>query len=227
MAPVLGYWKIRGLATPIRLLLEQAGADYEEKLYECGPPPDFDRSSWLNEKFTLGLDFPNLPYYMDDDVKLSQSHVILRYLARKHKLNGHNEQESVRTDLVATQALEYHIDYARTMAYNPEHEKNKETYEKNLADRLKALAEFLGDRQFVAGDHVTYGDFVLYEYLEGQNFYKPGVLKDYPVLEKFVGRINELESVKRYFSSSRAIKEPFFASAAYIGGKYSHQLAKK
>uniref|UniRef100_A0A6G1SP38 Glutathione S-transferase n=1 Tax=Aceria tosichella TaxID=561515 RepID=A0A6G1SP38_9ACAR len=227
MAPVLGYWKIRGLATPIRLLLEQAGADYEEKLYECGPPPDFDRSSWLNEKFTLGLDFPNLPYYMDDDVKLSQSHVILRYLARKHKLDGNNEQERVRTDLVATQVMDFHMDYARTIAYNPEHEKNKETYEKNLADRLKALAEFLGDRQFVAGDHVTYGDFVLYEYLEGQNFYKPGVLKDHPTLEKFVERVNELESVKKYFNSSRAIKAPFNGAPAYIGGPYSDQIAKK
>uniref|UniRef100_A0A6G1SAG8 Glutathione S-transferase n=1 Tax=Aceria tosichella TaxID=561515 RepID=A0A6G1SAG8_9ACAR len=227
MAPVLGYWKIRGLATPIRLLLEQAGADYEEKLYECGPPPDFDRSSWLNEKFTLGLDFPNLPYYMDDDVKLSQSYVILRYLACKHKLDGNNEQERVRCDLVATQVLDYYMDYARVVAYNPDHEKIRETYEKNLADRLKALAEFLDARQFVVGDQVTYGDFVLYEYLELQNFYKPGVLKDHPILEKFVGRINELDSVKRYFSSPTAIKSPFNGAPAYVGGHYSDLMAKK
>lgn len=30
---VLGYWGIHGLASPIRFLLEVAGADYEEELY--------------------------------------------------------------------------------------------------------------------------------------------------------------------------------------------------
>lgn len=31
---VLGYWKIRGLAQPIRYALELAGAHYREDLYE-------------------------------------------------------------------------------------------------------------------------------------------------------------------------------------------------
>lgn len=227
MAPVLGYWNIRGLATPIRLVLETAGVEYEEKLYECGPPPDFDRSPWLSEKFTLGLDFPNLPYYVDDDVKLSQSHVIMRYLARKHKLDGNNEEERVRADLVAAQTMDYHMDYVRTVAYNPEHEQNKAAYQTNLADRLKALTEFLGERKFVAGDSVTYADFVLYEFLAGQQAYNPEALKDSPALEAFVARVTELEPVKKYFSSSRAIKAPFNGGPAFVAGPYSDLLAKK
>lgn len=43
---------------PIRLLLAYTGTDYEDKRYNLGP--NFDRSEWLNEKFTLGLDFPNV-----------------------------------------------------------------------------------------------------------------------------------------------------------------------
>jgi glutathione S-transferase len=226
MAPVLGYWNIRGLATPIRLALEHAGVAYEEKLYECGPPPDFDKSSWLNEKFTLGLDFPNLPYYMDGDVKLTQSQVILRYLARKHNMEGANEQERLRADLAAAQVMDYHMDYVRSIAYNPQHEQNKAAYQTALADRLKALTEFLGDRKFVAGDQPTYADFVLYEYLEGQAAYNPNVLNDYQTLAKFVERVNELESVKRYFSSPKAIKAPFNGGPAYVAGPYSEQLAQ-
>lgn len=68
----LGYWKLRGLASPIKYLLAYREVEYTDKLYNIGPAPDFDRSEWLNEKETLGLDFPNLPYLLDGDVKLSQ-----------------------------------------------------------------------------------------------------------------------------------------------------------
>ena len=35
---------------------------------QCGPGPTYDRSAWMDVKFTLGLDFPNLPYYMEKNV---------------------------------------------------------------------------------------------------------------------------------------------------------------
>ncbi|KAM5257055.1 glutathione S-transferase Mu 1 isoform 11-T11 [Ctenodactylus gundi] len=59
MPMTLGYWDIRGLAHAIRLLLEYTDSSYEEKRYTMGDAPDYDRSQWLNEKFKLGLDFPN------------------------------------------------------------------------------------------------------------------------------------------------------------------------
>lgn len=72
--PVVGYWDIRGLAEYIRLLLAYAGVDFEDKRYKYGEGPSLEslRGEWLKEKFNLGLDFPNLPYYIDSDVKLSQ-----------------------------------------------------------------------------------------------------------------------------------------------------------
>lgn len=226
MAPVLGYWDIRGLATPIRLLLEQAGVQYEEELYKCGPPPDFNRSEWMNKKFTMGMDFPNLPYYIDGDVKLSQSHVILRHLARKHNLAGNTEAEKCRVDLAATQAYDYHIEYAR-IVYNPDFNNLKVDYMKTVPDKMKAFSDFLGKNQFIAGDHVTYADFVLFEFLEGQLYLSPSVLKDFPVLEKYHYNITKLEAVERYFNSARAIKFPFNGAPAYFGGAYSDQLQKK
>lgn len=56
--------------------------------YVQGDAPGFDRSDWLNEKETLGLDFPNLPYMIDGDLRITQSHAILTYLARKHDLGA-------------------------------------------------------------------------------------------------------------------------------------------
>lgn len=72
MVPVLGYWDIRGLTSTIRNLLHYKGVEFVEKLYPIGPAPEYDVAEWLADKQTLDLDFPNLPYYIDGDVKLSQ-----------------------------------------------------------------------------------------------------------------------------------------------------------
>ena len=51
-------------------VLKYTGTEFEDKLLSCGPAPDFDRSCWFDQKFKLGLDFPNLPYYIDGDIKV-------------------------------------------------------------------------------------------------------------------------------------------------------------
>jgi glutathione S-transferase len=76
---ILGYWDIRGLAEPVRLLLEHAGVDYEDRRINMTKP------SWLEYKTSLGYDFPNLPYYEEPGgVKLTQSNAILRHLGRRY-----------------------------------------------------------------------------------------------------------------------------------------------
>ncbi|XP_069489087.1 glutathione S-transferase Mu 1-like isoform X2 [Ambystoma mexicanum] len=119
MAAILGYWDVRGLGHSIRLLLEYTGTKYEEKMYTCGPAPDYDRSDWLKEKETLGLDFPNLPYFIDGSVKLTQSSAIIRYIARKHNLCGESEEEMVRVDLLQSQVMDFRMQLA-TIAYSPD-----------------------------------------------------------------------------------------------------------
>ena len=78
----LGYWKIRGLAQPIRLLLAYTNTPFTEVQYES-------REKWFEEdKKNLGLEFPNLPYLIDGDFKLTESSSILNYIVRR---SGHNE----------------------------------------------------------------------------------------------------------------------------------------
>lgn len=72
MAPVLGYWDLRGLTSSIRNLLHYKEVEFVDKLYKIGPAPEYDNSQWLSDKPTLDVHFPNLPYYIDGDVKLSQ-----------------------------------------------------------------------------------------------------------------------------------------------------------
>ena len=72
--PVLGYWKIRGLAAQIRYMFYYLGVDFEDKLYEIqGAAPEWDMSEWIDVKQTLGLEYPNLPYLFDGEVKLTET----------------------------------------------------------------------------------------------------------------------------------------------------------
>ena len=81
--PVLGYWKIRGLAQSIRYLLVYLEVDYENKFYETGDAPDYNTDSWFGIKYDLGFDFPNLPYFIDGDFKLSESDALMKYICAK------------------------------------------------------------------------------------------------------------------------------------------------
>ena len=65
--PTLGYFNIRDIAQPIRLLLNYIGVEYNDKRYEFGPGHSMaDKESltkyWTADKSNLGLDFPFLPY---------------------------------------------------------------------------------------------------------------------------------------------------------------------
>ncbi|VDK37176.1 unnamed protein product [Dibothriocephalus latus] len=79
----------------IRLLLKYVGEPFDQVFYEAGPAPDFSREQWLSKKDRLGLDFPNLPYFIDGSLRLTQSSAILEYIADKHgmcKLHSHTLQ---------------------------------------------------------------------------------------------------------------------------------------
>lgn len=60
----------------------------------------------MNEKFTLGMEYPNLPYIFDENVKLTETLAIMQYIAKKWKpeLLGRNAAEMGRLHM-----LEYHV----------------------------------------------------------------------------------------------------------------------
>lgn len=197
--PTLGYWKIKGLAQPIRLLLTYTGESFEDKQYEQGDAPDFSRDEWFSvkPKFADILDFPNLPYYIDDDVKITQSNAILKHVARKHKLDGATEKDKAVVDMLLDQAMDLRNGVVR-LCYNPDYEKLKEEYFKNVQATLVALEKKLGDKLWFAGDTITVADFPLYELLDQHVHMKSDLLDAYPKLLKFLDRFRDLPKVKEY-----------------------------
>ena len=52
------------------------------------------------------MSFPNLPWYIDEKVKLTQSNAILRYIRRKYNLYGKNDEEASEIDMLIDTALD-------------------------------------------------------------------------------------------------------------------------
>lgn len=214
--PILGYWKIRGLAQPIRLLLVYAGQDFEDKYYECGPGPEFNRDCWFNDKFNLGLDFPNLPYYIDGNVMLSQSVTIMRYLARKHGLGAETDSEHMRLDLALDEAVDLKRD-ATGVCYSKIFESLKSGLMERVEIKLKEADKFLGSNQWFAGDRLTFVDFYWYELLELLDTIDPALLNSCSNLSSFRKRFQALPAIKQYMQSEKFLSHPFNNKMATFG----------
>lgn len=214
--PTLGYWDLRGFGQPIRLFLTYAGVDFVDKRYKL--LPNFDRSEWLNDKFNLGLDFPNLPYYMEGDLKMTQTLAILRYLGHRHQMDGKDENEKIRISLCEQQTVDMVLALAR-VAYDPNCEKLKVDYLKNLPDTVKLLSKFLGDHPFVAGANISYVDFYLYEYLSKLKVMIPEVFSQFDNLKRYHERIEALPSIAAYIKKQKPYL--FHGPMAKWNGEYA------
>lgn len=94
-----GYWPIQGRGTPSRMALAYAGEQYEDVVYNFAAT-EGAADHWATHKFNLGLDFPNLPYYIDGDFKLTQSNAILKHVARKHGFYGKSIEDQAKIDML-------------------------------------------------------------------------------------------------------------------------------
>lgn len=187
------------------MILEYAGAEYKDTQYSCGPAPEFDRSAWTSVKYTLGLEFPNLPYLIDGDIKITQSNAILRYLGRKFDLDGKTEVDKVRVDMMCDNAMDFRNGFVR-LCYNPKFDDLKDDYVKNLEGTLKGFSDFLGNRQYFATDYLTYPDFHMYEMLYSHKQLAPEVVGKFANLIAFIERVEKLPKMADFLASDRSPK---------------------
>jgi glutathione S-transferase len=102
------------MGQPSRMVLHYTGMDYEDESYVQGA-----NSAWQGKKFKLGLEFPNLPYFIDGHLRLTQSNAILRHLGRVNNLYGSNDNESSTIDMLVDTAIEMKVGMAM-IVYNPQ-----------------------------------------------------------------------------------------------------------
>jgi len=205
--PRLGYWDIRGLAAPLRYVLAYAGEDFEDERYQLGPAPEYSRESWFSVKFTLGLGFPNLPYYIDDKVKLTETNAIFRYLARKYKLYGDDEVTQANVDLVLETTMDLRNGFVR-LCYGSNFEDNKKGYLETAGKKLDTFEAFLGDKEWFAGAKITICDFHIYEMLDVHQMFEASLVDSRPKLKAFCERFRALPAIKAHLESDKFKAHP-------------------
>lgn len=210
--PTVGYWDCRGLCEPIRLILVQAGVEFEDKRYKS-------KEEWAEDKFSLGFEFPNMPYLIDDEGKFTQSLAIMRYLARKHDMGGNNENEQRQLDLLEQVAIELLQTCGRTW-FNSEALKDPaKALSDSLVPKLQQMAKFIGDKKFVLGDRVSYVDMILYSVLDYIRLFIPDFIARESALPSFLERIETLPNIKKYINSDKFSRMPVTGPTALWGNK--------
>ncbi|KAL3794636.1 hypothetical protein HJC23_010064 [Cyclotella cryptica] len=199
--PILGYWKIRGLAECIRYQLAYSNVSYKEEVYEQGDGPEFSRSSWMDVKFQQGLAFPNLPYFKDGDFSITESGAIHRYCARKwcpELLNLDDPEMYAKAEMLWGVVADVK-GFVTMQCYIGDG--CKEQLTEKVIPKLELLAKAAHENQYIADNKLCCADFAFVELVELVDFISNGkVFEIYPALKDYRDRIFELPTLKEYLT---------------------------
>lgn len=101
MGLTVGYWGIRGLGAPLRMMTAYAGEECEDKQYTEFP-------AWAADKEELKKSNPlmNLPYVKDGDVVVTQSNSCLMYLGARLGLAPTEPKGQMRDNQVTMEVFD-------------------------------------------------------------------------------------------------------------------------
>jgi len=213
--PVLGYWKIRGLGHPVRFLLHYLEVDFEDKCYEFTPEGTTDY--WLAVRDKLDLPLPNLPYILDGKDKVTESRAIMKHLCRTRKpeLLGKSPEIQTRIDMVDNFMYDLVYTGLIPVIYRYTEEMHNE-YKELEARKLGYLCDLIKDDKWMAGEDITYVDFLAYEVLYHITVYDPKSLEKFPKLQAYLKRVEGLPAIKAYMAGPNFLKGPLYSPFAKI-----------
>ena len=217
------YWDLRGLGEAIHLMLEYLGIEYERKVFkqsEGKDPKGNLKGPWLKEKTEnlMGLEFPNLPYIVDGDVKLSQSWAILKYIARKGNLAPVTEEEKIRCDVTEGAIADFQFNFV-TMCYSPNFKHMRRPFLIALPEKLANFEKILSEREWLIGNRLSFLDFRFAELLDHVELCYPGCLDKTEHIKNYKTKFESLEKIAAYKKSDRFHKWPLNGARAAWGGK--------
>ena len=164
------------------------------------------------------MPFPNLPYIIDGEYKLTESlaveHYIIKKGGKKTDLLGRDAKEAAIINMLASILKGDVWKNLVELCINPNFETEKEKiFQEKIKPHLDKIQKFIGKNNFLLGEKETYPDFYLYECL----CYVKGIFPDYfSKCEEFIRQYENFEkipSMKGYMASERFIKVPFLSPA--------------
>eukprot|EP00806_Schmidingerella_arcuata_P001654 Macronucleus_2492.p3 GENE.Macronucleus_2492~~Macronucleus_2492.p3 ORF type:complete len:220 (+),score=60.35 Macronucleus_2492:31-660(+) len=206
---------MRGLAHPIRYLLEYTEHPYEDVMYEQGDPPSFSVESWTSVKNTLALDFPSIPYLIDSDTKLTDPYAIMLYLATSYapELLGKTPEQTAEIDMLYGQLKDVKTAITGPCYVGADRKQLSQTAKVKMAP----IVAYLGKKDFLFGESLSFLDFYLLEQCEFvQWLTEEEFCTENKNVARFCKRMKSLKTIKRYIKSERYLAKPFNNKVAKI-----------
>lgn len=183
------------------MVLRYAGVEYVEKQYVFREGSDFEAmmSHWLEDKHHLGLAFPNLPYWIDEDVKLTQSIAILNYVGEKYGVAPTTLKGKARAMQVEQLCMD--IINAEFKILYPEEAyiAGKAGHVEQCKVWVEQLSQYLGQSHFICGEQVVAADFLLQETLARIELIEPGTIDSN--LSDYDDRMKALPQLQQFYNS--------------------------
>lgn len=208
---VICYWDIRGYAEPARMMLEYGGVEYENKLVK-------DAEKWFGEKFSLGMDFPNLPYIVDKDIMLTESWAIYRHLGRKLNLFPTSVQDERQADMLQGVINDIRTGFTRYMYSGDAYSKIDEL-RKNQDTKVNMMEKYLKGKKFLLGENLSFLDFALFETFDHHRLFFSDIFEKYPNVQKYMETFQSLKPISDYLCSKRYKQFPINGGMAVWGGQ--------
>lgn len=202
--PILGYWNIRAgdRGNVNRYILAYAQVDYEDKRYDFLNNP----AEWREQdKQGLGIDFPNLPYLIDGDFKLTESAAVTQYICDRWAPALLGSTPAERSRIIQLQCVLKDIFMSFLMiAFQVD---DQPAVVAKALEGSARLADYLGEKNFLTGDKVTMPDFILFEIIETVLglCHDKRLFTAHPNLEAFHGRMKALPNFSDYLASDKFI----------------------
>jgi glutathione S-transferase len=196
--PQILYFDIRGRAEPIRLLLEDVGAQYADK--------QITLEDWPEIRATTP--FRRMPVYSEGELEIPESFAIMNYLGRKHDLLGEDEIARVRCDVAIEAWRDYGNRVANIFGALSNSEPARKTFVETeqptlLADLESFYLKKPSKTPYWAGNAPTVADFAAFHLVEGIANRFPKLLSQFGALKEFHVHFSERPNIKEYLASSR------------------------
>ena len=198
MKAELVYFDIRGRAEPIRLLLEEVGAPYEEH--------QITMEGW--GAIRADTPFRRLPIYREGDLEIPETFAILNHLGRKFDLLGEDEAACIRCDVTIEAWKDYGNRVANAFgAMSNSESARQEFLETTQPELLTDLESFYLARNsgtsYWAGHSPTVADFAAFHLIDGIANQYPELLLRFSALKDFHEHFSNRPNINRYLDSSR------------------------
>ncbi|NMO22181.1 glutathione S-transferase [Pyxidicoccus fallax] len=210
--PRLSYFHARGLAEKIRLLLAEAGVEYEYRdlgLYDAKAKvktPEFEAI-----KATGILAFDKVPLWEETDgFCVVQSKAVLRHIARTRNLFGANDREATACDMIIDSVEEVSARALGLTSLDPDQlsEQLPLVLGEELPNWLRMFERFIaknhGGEGFFVGDRVSVADtmvFGMLEMLVDNGLME--VIESYPRLRAFFTRMQQRPNIARWLADPK------------------------